>query len=165
MGFREMRRKKQALSEKEAWKVLEKGTECVLALAGDDGYPYAVPVNYACENGRLYFHGALAGHKFDALRACPKLSLCVVDRSDTVPEKLTTAYRSVIAFGTARILEDPDEILHACMVLGLRFNPDAAFVESEARGALSRTCCVEVTIEHLSGKEGLELAKARRQAQ
>ena len=121
MGFREMRRKKQALSEEEAWKVLEKGTECVLALTGDDGYPYAVPVNYACESGKLYFHGALAGHKFDALRACPKLSLCVVDRSDTVPEKLTTAYRSVIAFGTARILEDPDEILHACMVLGLRF--------------------------------------------
>lgn len=161
MAFREMRRKKQELSEEETWKILENGTECVLALAGDDDFPYAVPVNYACENGKLFFHGALAGHKADALRARPKLSLCVVDRSDAVPEKLTTAYRSVIVFGVARILEDPDEILHACMVLGLRFNPDAAFVESEARGALSRTCCVEVTIEHITGKEGLELVKAR----
>ncbi|MGN0261980.1 MAG: pyridoxamine 5'-phosphate oxidase family protein [Eggerthellaceae bacterium] len=161
MAFREMRRKKQALSEEETWAILENGTECVLALAGDDGFPYAVPVNYACESGKLYFHGALAGHKHDALRACQKLSLCVIERNDLVPEKLTTAYRSVIAFGTARLLEDPDEILHACMVLGMRFNPDGAFVESEVRGALSRTCCVEVTIEHITGKEGLELVKLR----
>ena len=43
--FREMRRKKQILSEEEAIRILNKGTSGVLALSGDDGYPYALPIS------------------------------------------------------------------------------------------------------------------------
>lgn len=44
--FREMRRKKQRLSKEECDRILYNGTSGVLALHGDDGYPYAVPVSY-----------------------------------------------------------------------------------------------------------------------
>lgn len=40
--FRELRRKKQVLSAEENAKILKNGTSGVLALVGDNGYPYAV---------------------------------------------------------------------------------------------------------------------------
>ena len=43
--FREMRRKKQLLPEEEAIAILKEGTFGVLALSGDGGYPYAVPIS------------------------------------------------------------------------------------------------------------------------
>lgn len=66
--FREMRRKKQLLSKRESIDVLSRGTAGVLALLGDDDYPYAVPISYVYDNSKIYFHGAKAGHKIDAIQ-------------------------------------------------------------------------------------------------
>lgn len=161
MEFRAMRRKRQQLSEEEAIQILKRGRHCVLALAGDEEYPYAVPVNYAYVDGKVVIHGASAGHRFDMLNANPKVSLCVIDEDDVVSEKLTTAYRSVIVFGRARILRDPNQIMAASVALGMRFSPDAAHVEKSAADAVSRICCVEIEIDCITGKEGMELAKQR----
>ena len=56
--FREMRRKRQALPQEGMDAVLQKGTSGVLAVSGDHGYPYAVPLSYhisgcqrSCRNG------------------------------------------------------------------------------------------------------------------
>lgn len=54
--FREMRRKRQQLSEEESIGILQKATAGTLALLGDNGYPYAVPISYVYANGKLYFH-------------------------------------------------------------------------------------------------------------
>ena len=97
--FREMRRKKQILTPEKSIEILKKGTSGVLALSGDDGYPYAVPLSYVYENSMLYFHGAKEGHKIDAIRTCDKASFCVVEQDHIVPPKYTTYYRSAIAFG------------------------------------------------------------------
>lgn len=79
--FRPMRRFKQALPEEECLEVLKEGRRGTLALAGDEGYPYALPINYYFDPGshRIYFHGAGEGHKIDALRRCDKVSFCVHD--------------------------------------------------------------------------------------
>ena len=84
--FRELRRGRQALPEAESLAILERGSHGVLAVLGDGGYPYAVPLNYVYEGGAIYFHCARAGHKYDAVMACPRASFCVIDRSDVVPE-------------------------------------------------------------------------------
>ena len=107
--FREMRRKKQILSNKEIIELLEKGTSGVLALLGDNEYPYAVPISYVYDNSKIYFHGAKAGHKIDAIRKCSKASFCVIAQDEISPEKYTTYFKSVIAFGKIRILEDENE--------------------------------------------------------
>lgn len=107
--FREMRRKRQALTLQECTAVLQKGTSGVLALSGDNDYPYAVPISYLYEDGRLYFHCARSGHKLDAIRRNPKASFCVIDQDQVVPREYTTYFRSVIAFGTIRILEKDEE--------------------------------------------------------
>ena len=92
--FREMRRIKQALSKEESIQILEKGTSGVLALSGDDGYPYAVPISYVYADSRLYFHSAKCGHKIDAILKCPKASFCVIEQDVVVPEKYTTFFRN-----------------------------------------------------------------------
>ena len=50
--FREMRRKRQALSPEENVAILNRGTSGVLAVFGDDGYPYAVPLSYVYDGSR-----------------------------------------------------------------------------------------------------------------
>lgn len=109
MEFRAMRRKRQQLSEAETISILEQSTSGTLALMGDGGYPYAVPISYVYADGRLYFHSALTGHKVDAIRACEKASFCVVGQDSVQPKQYTTFFRSVIAFGRLHIIEDEKE--------------------------------------------------------
>lgn len=113
--FREMRRKRQLLPTEESVSILEKMTSGTLALHGDDGYPYAVPVSYVYADGKIYFHTAVKGHKVDAIQTNGKVSFCVVEQDDVKPAEFTTYFRSVIAFGKARILEDGNEKLSACV--------------------------------------------------
>ena len=107
--FRQMRRKRQQLSNEESIAILEKATAGTLALLGDNDYPYAVPISYVYHEGKLYFHSALAGHKVD--RKCDKASFCVIEQDDVQPKKYTTFFRSVIAFGRIHIIEDEQEKL------------------------------------------------------
>ena len=84
--FREMRRKKQLLSEEACIAVLDRGTSGVLAVSGDDGYPYTVPLSYVYCDGKIYFHSAKSGHKIDAIKNSSKVSFCVIDQDKIVPE-------------------------------------------------------------------------------
>ncbi len=151
--FREMRRKKQALPDAETIEILMNSTSGVLAVSGDDGYPYAVPVSHVYHDGRLYFHGALEGHKIDSLRHNDKVSFCVIAQDDVIPEKFATDYRSVIVFGRARILEADDEKRLALELLAAKFSPGLeAEGQREIDKLLEKTCVVEIVIEHLTGK-------------
>ena len=107
--FREMRRHSQQLSPEESREVLARCTSGVLAVSGDGGYPYAVPLSFAYREDKLYFHCAKTGHKLDALLRDNRAGFCVIDQDRIVSEEFTTYFRSVILFGRARILDDPDE--------------------------------------------------------
>ncbi len=159
--FRELRRKKQLLTAEAAAAVLTRGTSGVLALAGDGGYPYAVPISYVYDGNRLYFHCARSGHKLDAIRREERASFCVIDRDDVVPEEYTTYFRSVIAFGRIRILEDEGEKRAAIEKLALRYAPEDPPERRER--AIQRDwaplCLLEMSIEHLTGKEAIELVE------
>lgn len=161
--FREMRRKRQELSREEAEKILREGTSGVLAVEGDGGYPYAVPLSYAWDGGKLLFHCARSGHKLDAVKRNPKASFCVIGQDRVIPDEYTTAYRSVIAFGRIRILTEDHEIRSAAERLGLRYAPHHTKErrDQEINKEWNRLCMLEMTVEHLTGKEGLSLLKER----
>lgn len=163
-GFRPMRRKAQTLSAAECEAALRRGTSGVLALHGDGGYPYAVPLSYAYENGRLYFHCARSGHKLDAIRRDGRASFCVIDADEVAPEAYTTLYRSVIVFGRVRVLEDEREKRAAIERLARRYAPDDTAAGRAA--AIAREwdalCLLELCAAHMSGKEAIELVRARR---
>ena len=164
--FREMRRKRQALPQEECAAILRRGTSGVLALAGDDGYPYAVPISYVYDGEKLFFHCAVTGHKVDAVRRCAKASFCVVDQDQVSPAEYTTRYRSVIAFGTMRMVEDDGEKRAAVEKLAVKYAPEDT---AENRGRAidrdwSRLAILEMTIDHLTGKEAKELMALRQSA-
>ena len=161
--FREMRRTKQLLPASEAERILRECSHGVLALLGDEGWPYAVPMSYVYRDGRLYMHCAKAGHKLDAIRACDRASFCVVARDDVLPEKLTTLYESVIAFGRIKVLEDAEEKRSAAVLLGQKYcagmpAPELdAYIKAEWPGLNM----LELSIEHMTAKESRDLALLR----
>lgn len=161
--FREMRRNRQQLTQEECIEILDKSTSGVLAVSGDNGYPYAVPLSYAYRDGALWFHGAVSGHKLDAISRCDKVSFCVIAADDVWPEKLTTVYRSVIAFGRATILDDERQIARGARILGEKFLPGGQTrVESEIAQSMPRLTVIRMDIEHMTGKEGVELTAKKR---
>ena len=163
MEFREMRRKRQRLSREESEAVLERNSSGVLAVLGDMEYPYAVPLSYVYFDNLIYFHCARSGHKLDAITAHDKVSFCVIDKDEVVPEEYTTRYRSVIAFGRAKIVADDKEIRMAIEKLAQKYAPDDA--EDNRNAAIDRDtprmAIVKIEVEHLSGKEAIELVKNR----
>ena len=156
--FREMGRKRQQLSDEESVAILRKATSGTLALLGDNGYPYAVPLSYVYSEGKLYFHSAMEGHKVDAIRNCDKASFCVIDSDDVKPQQYTTYFRSVIAFGKIHIVEDDAQRLTAARLLGNRYNPGHnEALEKELENGFKRMLVICLDIKHLTGKEAIEL--------
>ncbi len=157
-----MRRQRQQLSEEESISILQKSTAGTLALLGDNGYPYAVPISYVYADGKLYFHSALSGHKVDAIRQCEKASFCVIDQDEVHAAEYTTYFRSVIAFGRIHIIDDDAEKLATARLLGNRYHPNQEeALQKELANGLSRMLMIRFDIEHLTGKEAIELKRQR----
>ena len=160
--FREMRRNKQILSKEAAEKILREGDFGVLALSGDDNYPYAVPISYAFEGNKIYFHSAKAGHKIDAIKNNDKVSFCVVDRHEVIAEEFTTYFSSAIAFGRIKIVEDNDDPdkKRGLELLADKYSSTASAERREKELSRLNALVVPVmTIEHLTGKAARELVK------
>ena len=162
MEFRKMRRFRQQLTESDCYAILSMGTSGTLALLGDNGYPYAVPISYVYADGKLYFHSARTGHKIDAIRQHDKASFCVIAADDIHPSEFTTYFRSVIAFGRIQIIESEDERMYAASLLGARYNPgDEAGLQKELEKGLFHMLVLKLDIEHLTGKEAIELVRKK----
>ena len=89
-----MRRFKQAASEQECQDLLQSAWRGVLSVLGDGGYPYGMPLNFVYDDGKIYFHCAVEGHKIDALRACPKASFCVLSEPAKNPGEWWNCFTS-----------------------------------------------------------------------
>lgn len=160
--FREMRRNRQLLSKEESIAILENCTSGVLALSGDGGYPYAVPMSYVYDDGKLYFHSALSGHKIDAIRRNELASFCVIAQDIVAPAEFTTRFRSVIAFGRIRIIDEPVEKRRTAELLAAKYDPsNLGNLDREMEKGFDRMCMIELVIEHLTGKEAIELARKK----
>lgn len=162
--FREMRRKAQQLSHEECQQILRNATSGVLAVYGDDGYPYTVPVSHVYADGKIAFHCAKEGHKIDAIRSNEKVSFCVIAQDEVMPRERTTAYISVIAFGRAKIVDGEAEMRRIAALIGDKFShdyPEECQKETDAVIAANRMYCVEITIDHLSGKCGRQVMLKR----
>ena len=152
--FREMIRKRQALTQAECVEVLKGELRGVLSVLGDDGYPYGLPINhYYCEaDGHLYFHSGRAGHKIDALRRCDKASFCAFDRGFVKPGDWALNIKSVIVFGRLRVVEDRARAIDITRRLSLRFTRDEAYIEDEIARSGGAVLVFELIPEHMTGK-------------
>ncbi len=152
--FRPMRRIKQQISDDECREVLISEPRGVLSVIGDDGYPYGIPMDhwYSESDGKLYFHCAKEGHKLDAIRACDKVSYCVMDKGYHKEGEWALNIRSVIVFGRIRVVDDEGKRIEIGTNLCRKFTDDESYIEHEVKNALPRALCLELTPEHITGK-------------
>ena len=154
--FRQMRRGRQQLSAGEAEELLRRGSSGILAVHGDGGYPYAVPLGYVYTEGKIYFHCAKEGHKLDAILRDEKVSFTVVGEDTIVSEKYTSYFRSVIVFGRARVVEDPERT-RVLRALAEKYSPDRPAEEREREvSSCTRALIIGIEIEHMTGKQAKE---------
>ena len=150
--FRDLTRKKQKLSSVECKEILKQEVRGVLAVNGDDGYPYALPINfYFDEKGnKLYFHSGKVGHKLDAIANSDKVSFCVYDKGYHKDGHWSLNIRSVIIFGRIRIVDDwsGELMVNFCK----RFTGDMEYIYSEIEKFKSNTAVLCLEIEHMTGK-------------
>ncbi len=160
--FRKMRRNKQLLSIEDTITVLNRCTNGVLACLGDEEYPYAVPVSYVYFNDKIYLHSSKSGHKIDAIMKNPKVSFSVIDEDRIVSEEYTTYFRSVIAFGKARVIVGGDEWLEGFKALVEKYSgnlPEEA-KHKEIVGC-TQSYVIAIDVEHVTGKEAIEFITAK----
>ncbi len=156
--FRKMRRFKQELSKEECIELLKSEPRGVLSVLGDDGYPYGMPMDhwYDEKNGKLYFHGAKAGHKVDAIQKCDKVSYCVHDEGYRKEGEWPLNFRSVIVFGRMHVVEDWDKVAEICTNISLHFAGGEEHAKYELSTSGNSVLCLELEPEHMTGKRVVE---------
>ncbi len=153
--FRPIRRKERAIDLTATRQLLHSSRRGVLAVHGDDDYPYAVPVNYIYDDNSnsIYFHGAKAGHKFDAITACDKVCFTVYG-NECVRETLWAPYvQSAVAFGRCRLLPPGDKAQLYLEQLAMKYYPGTEAVAEEIKKHGKAVQMFEIQIEHITGKE------------
>ena len=106
--FKPIRKKINEIDRTATEALLTSNRRGILAMNGVNGYPYAIPINYFYDNEtqRIYFHGAKAGHKVDALKASDKVCFTVYgDERIDESEPWAPYVQSAVVFGRCRLLE------------------------------------------------------------
>lgn len=155
--FRPVRRKKREISLEAAQELLLQSRRGVLAVNGDDGYPYAVPVNYFydLEAGRIYFHGSRVGHKIDAIKACDKVCFTVYGNESIKSEDEAWApyMQSTVVFGRCHLIDNEMHAMDLVKKLAMKYYPNEALADEEIALSGKAVQMFEIVIEHMTGKE------------
>ena len=151
--FVDVRRKDRILENELAAQLLEKGEYGFLAMEGVNGYGYGIPINYVKEGDSIYFHCAPEGYKLECLRKNPNVSFTVVGQTEVIPRQFSTAYESVIVFGTMSLDLLEDERRKALRLLARKYSPQFEEIgEKYIEKSFHRTNVLRLDIVHLSGK-------------
>lgn len=152
--FREMRRQKQQLTNEECKSILKKEWRGVLSLLGDDDYPYGIPMNFYYDeiDNKIYFHSALNGHKIDAINKHGKASFCVYKQTGQKENHWSLNFDSVIAFGRISIVKDRKIAEEKVRKFAQKYFPPTDSVDKEMSESFHHCECLELAIEHMTGK-------------
>ena len=153
--FRPIRKKKNEISTDAAKELLRSSRRGVLAVNGDDGYPYGIPINYLYdeENEKIIFHGAKAGHKVDALKKNDKICFTVFGNEMVKEEAWAPFLQSVVVFGRCHLVESQEHTIALVKKFAAKYYPNMDMVNEEAASSGRAVQMFEIQIEHLSGKE------------
>jgi nitroimidazol reductase NimA-like FMN-containing flavoprotein (pyridoxamine 5'-phosphate oxidase superfamily) len=131
-----MRRKEFAASDKSQIEEVLKSAEIGhLAFNGPDGWPRLTALNYAYD-GRIVWHGAVAGERFECLKKDPRVTFFAVSLQTYLPSHFlyeenasgaSVAFKSVAVRGRCRLIDDPEE---KCAILNLlmeKYQPEGRY--------------------------------------
>lgn len=152
--FRAMRRIKQAASEETCREILTEEKRGVLSVNGDDGYPYAMPMDFYYDetDGKIYFHGSKIGHRADSLKVNDKVCFTVWNQGYRPEDDWAWYVTSVIVYGHAELVADAAVTAEKVRRLALKYYPTAEEADAEMARDLSRVQLIALTPEHITGK-------------
>lgn len=156
--FRELTRKKQGISPDECIELLTNEKRGVLAVNGDGGYPYAMPMNhyYNPADGCIYFHCGRSGHRLDAIQRSDRVSFCVTEQGVREAGEWAYRVRSVIVFGRIEVIDDLDTVVRIAVPLSQKFTQDMAYIRGELERSAKATLLLRLRPEHICGKRVTE---------
>ena len=163
--YRTMRRKDKFMGTEEAVELMRRAWVGRLGTMGLDGFPYVVPMSFVYLEGKIYLHSARQGQKLDNLRQNPRVCFEVdedlgMKRSGRVCD-WSQYYRSAVAYGTARILEDSGEAVSALRALVEKYSArsgDPVGTTEFSPEEVRKVAVMEIAVERITGKKGLPKA-------
>ena len=150
--FRKIRKIKNEIDKDAVDSLLHSCRRGVLSMNGEDGYPYAIPVNYYYDeaNQKIYFHGAKAGYKVDCLNKCDKVCFTVFGNESIKDLDWAPYVQSVIVFGRCHLVDTDNEVLKTFM---MKYYPSVDLVDKVIEEDYKFVQMYEINIEHKSGKQ------------
>lgn len=154
--FKPIRKKINEIDHSAAEALLQSNRRGILAMNGDNGYPYAIPINYFYDSlaQKIYFHGAKAGHKVEALKVSDKVCFTLYGNERIDESESWAPYvQSVVVFGRCRLLEAGPKSIERLKDFTMKYYPNEELVDEQIALAGRATQIFEITIEHMSGKQ------------
>ncbi len=151
--FRQLRRSNRQLENDKVIALLKNEKRAVLAVHGENDYPYAVPINYIYDENtnKIYFHGAGAGQKYDALMKENKVCFTVYGNEQYKDNDWAPYMQSVVIFGKCNKVEENK--LDYLRLLAKKYYPSDEEIEKEINLAGKIVQVFEITIDHICGKQ------------
>ena len=152
--FRKIRKVKNELSPERTKEILKKAPRGVLAINGDDGYPYGLPLNYFYDEEKesFYFHGTKTGYKIDCINKNPKACFTVILEEEISEDGWSKNTASVVAYGLVEEIEDQDFARDAMIKLAKKYYPNMELVDENMAASFKNTKMLAFHIAYMTGK-------------
>jgi len=161
-----MRRKEFEAEQPDCVRFLQEKDDGVLTFAGEDGWPKAVPINYAYANGALYFHGSKKGEKMAGLANDPRAEFVAYEAHAFIPSYFSDPYlacpatvyfRSVRCRGEIVQVEDAAEKASALAALLGKMQPEGGHAPIDAEdpkyvSSLRGVAVLRMDLTEMTGK-------------
>lgn len=153
--FRSIRRKKNEISIDEIKKILIEARRGILALNADEGYPYAIPLNFYYDdiNNKIYFHSGKTGYKVDCLYNCDKVCFTVLGSEEIKEETWAPFVTSVVIFGRCHLIDESLVVERKLKQFAMKYYPNEELVDKEISNSSNAVKMYEIDIEHITGKQ------------
>jgi hypothetical protein len=158
-GSPQVRRADKLMPQQEALDALARGFCGRLATVGEDGYPYCVPLLYVWMDGEVYVHNTSArGHLRSNVEHEPRVCFEIDQASEVFPYgrfecDSTVAYRSVIVFGSIRVIEDRPSKQRFCEALMAKYGNPQWERPKGFFPRLDEITVYAIAVERISGKQ------------
>lgn len=148
-----MHKADRQLSPADTLAVLKRGDHGTLSVNGDDGYPYATPVNYIVVNDTVYIHSAPYGYKIECLQKDSKCCFSAIVSAQIVPSQITATFESVVITGNVAFVEDKAEKRAALEAFVTQKHPgyeELGFQMIEKQ--IDKTAVLRLDVKEMTGK-------------
>lgn len=157
--YRKMRLQRRLMGDEDSRAVLKSALFGTLATVDANCNPYAVPISFVyTDDNVIYLHCAPVGYKLDNITLNNNISFSVVTDIHTLPEKFSSQFKSVIAFGKIHIIDDEQEKRRGLMALVEKYSADfyeegLKYMETYLHTPKESLCVLKIEIEHMTGKQ------------